>query len=243
MAEQFARSALVFGEEGIARLRKRRVAVFGLGGVGGAAAEALVRGGIGAVDLIDSDIVSLTNLNRQIIATRRTVGMYKTDAARERLLDICPDTDIRTYKVFFTPENQDEFDFSQYDYVIDAIDTVAGKIALAEKAEKSGTRIISCMGAGNKTDICSLAVADIFDTSICPLARTMRRELKKRGIRALKAVFSTEVPVKAHITDGAELQEKGTAGRPAPGSTSFVPPAAGLVMAGEVIKELSGFYG
>lgn len=237
MTEQFSRAALIFGEEGIARLRKSRVAVFGLGGVGGAAAEALVRGGIGAIDLIDSDIICETNLNRQIFATYRTLGMYKADAAKERLLDICPETEINAYKIFFTPENQEEFDFSRYDYVLDAIDTVAGKIALAEKAEQSGTRLISCMGAGNKADSCAFAVADIFETSVCPLARTMRRELKKRGIKALKAVYSAEIPVKMH-----GVKSDGTAVRPVPGSTSFVPPAAGLAMAGEVIKELSGFY-
>ncbi|MGN0729699.1 tRNA threonylcarbamoyladenosine dehydratase [Treponema sp.] len=234
---QFSRSELIFGKDGIERLSRARVAVFGIGGVGGYTVEALARGGIGALDLIDSDTVNLTNLNRQIIATHKTIGMYKVDAAENRIHEINPGIKVKTYKVFYTQDTKALFDFSCYDYVVDAIDTVAGKIALAEQAQEAGTRIISCMGAGNKVDATMLEVADIYKTSVCPLARAVRKILKERGIKKLKVVYSKEIPVKTSPTE----ETKGTSGNPVPGSTSFVPSAAGLIIAGEIIKELSGF--
>lgn len=233
---QFSRSELIFGKEGIEKLNRSKVAVFGIGGVGGYAVEALARGGIGSFDLIDSDKVSLTNINRQIIATYKTIGLYKVDVAKERILEINPLAEVKTHNVFFTQETKETFDFSNYDYIIDAIDTVAGKIALAEEAQKCGTKIISCMGAGNKTDPTQLEVSDIYKTSVCPLARAMRKALKERGIKKLKVVYSKEEPVKIIYDSSAET--KGNAGRPAPGSTSFVPSVAGLIIAGEVIKDL-----
>lgn len=236
---QFSRSELIFGKDGIEKLSRSNVAVFGIGGVGGYAVEALARGGVGSFDLIDSDTVALTNINRQIIATHKTIGLYKVDIAKDRILEINPLAKVRTHKIFFTAETKGAFDFSSYDYIIDAIDTVAGKIALAEEAQKAGTKIISCMGAGNKLDATRLEVADIYKTSVCPLARAMRKALKERGIKKLKVVYSKEEPVK--ITYGSSPETKGNAGRPAPGSTSFVPPAAGLIIAGEVIKDLVKF--
>lgn len=238
MINEFSRIELIFGGESMERLKNARVAVFGIGGVGGHAGEALVRSGIGAIDLTDSDKVSLTNLNRQIIAAHSTIGQYKVDAARERFLDINPDLKIRTYKTFFTPETSGEFDFSLYDYVIDAIDTVTGKIELIMKANEAGTPIISSMGAGNKLDPAAFEVADIYSTSVCPLARVMRSELRKRGIKALKVVYSKEKPLAPSYP---KEQEKGepTAKRP-PGSTAFVPSVAGLIIAGEVVKDICG---
>lgn len=233
---QFSRSELIFGKEGIEKLNRSKVAVFGIGGVGGYAVEALARGGIGSFDLIDSDTVSLTNINRQIIATHKTIGLYKVDVAKERILEVNPLAEVKTHKVFFTQETKETFDFSNYDYIIDAIDTVAGKIALAEEAQKCGTKIISCMGAGNKIDPTQLEVSDIYKTNVCPLARAMRKALKERGIKKLKVVYSKEEPVKIIYDSSAET--KGNAGRPAPGSTSFVPSVAGLIIAGEVIKDL-----
>ena len=234
MNEQFARTRLLLGDEAMERLAAARVAVFGVGGVGGYAVEALARSGIGTLDLIDSDTVALSNLNRQIIATHSTVGMYKVDAAAARIRDINPDAAVNTFPVFYTPETQHLFDFTQYDYVIDAIDTVTGKIALVMNAQAVGTPIICSMGAGNKLDPTAFEVADIYKTSVCPLARVMRRELKKRGVRHLKVVYSKEEPI-APLDSGEELPE---GRRQIPGSTAFVPSVAGLIIAGEVIKDL-----
>ncbi len=220
---QFARTELLVGAEGIEKLKHTRVAVFGIGGVGGYVVEALARSGVGTLDLIDNDRVSLTNLNRQIIATHSTIGEYKVDVAKRRVLDIHPTAVVYTYKTFFLPETAPEFDFSAYDYVVDAIDTVTGKIQLVMEADRSHTPVISCMGAGNKMDPTAFAVADIYQTSVCPLAKVMRHELKNRGIRKLKVVYSKEPPV--------------TKTQP-PGSNAFVPSAAGLIMAGEVVKDL-----
>jgi tRNA A37 threonylcarbamoyladenosine dehydratase len=240
--DPFSRTRMLFGAEGMEKLRRSRVAVFGIGGVGGYAVEALARGGIGALDLIDSDRVCLSNLNRQLHATRSTVGQYKVDVAAERVRDINPDCRGVTHRTFFLPETKDTFDFSQYDYVVDAIDTVAGKLALAEAAQAAGTRIISAMGAGNKTDPTAFRVADISKTSVCPLARVMRMECRKRGIRHLKVVYSTELPMRPveAASDGADPSDgqKNTTRRDIPGSTSFVPSVAGLILAGEVIKDL-----
>lgn len=220
---QFARTELLVGAEGIEKLKNARVAVFGIGGVGGYVVEALARSGVGTLDLIDNDRVSLTNLNRQIIATHSTIGEYKVDVAKRRVLDIFPMAVVYTYRTFFLPETASEFDFAAYDYVVDAIDTVTGKIQLVMEADRANTPVISCMGAGNKMDPTAFAVADIYQTSVCPLAKVMRRELKNRGIRKLKVVYSREVPV--------------TKTQP-PGSNAFVPSTAGLIMAGEVVKDL-----
>lgn len=222
---------MLIGEAAVEKLKRVRVAVFGVGGVGGYAIEALARAGVGAIDLIDNDRVSESNINRQIIALHSTVGRLKTDVMKERLLDINPQMDVRTHNVFFLPENAEEFDFSQYDYVVDAIDTVSGKIALIERAKKANVPVISCMGTGNKTNPSAFLVADIEKTSVCPLARVMRRELKKRGISGVKVVYSTEEP---HEPSGA----KSETGKPVPASISFVPPVAGLLLASAVIKDL-----
>ena len=244
MPDPFARMAILYGSDAMDRLRKTRVAVFGLGGVGGYVVEALARSGIGALDLIDHDRISFSNLNRQIIATNRSLGRYKVEAAEERIHDINPECEVRTYRTFFLPETAGEFDFREYDYVVDAIDTVAGKLALAEAAQAAGTRIISAMGAGNKTDPTAFRVADISKTSVCPLARVMRTECRKRGIRHLKVVYSTELPMRPveAASDGADPSDgqKNTTRRDIPGSTSFVPSVAGLILAGEVIKDLIG---
>ena len=240
MLNEFSRTELIIGKEGLKKLAAARVAVFGIGGVGGNAVEALVRSGVGAVDLIDDDKVCITNINRQLYATLKTVGQYKVDAAAERITEINPNAQVRTYKTFFTPETADGFDFSDYDYIIDAIDTVTGKIELAVRAEAAGVPIISAMGAGNKLDPTAFEVADIYKTSVCPLARVMRRELAKRGIKKLKVVYSKEQP----ITPDSDLEtickeEEGKAGkREIPGSISFVPPVVGLIIAGEVIKDI-----
>lgn len=238
MLDQFSRTELLLGRNGVERLARAHVAVFGLGGVGGYAVEALARSGVGALDLIDSDRVSLTNLNRQILATHRTLGQFKASAARERVLDIAPETVVNARTVFYGPETAGEFDFSQYDYVVDAIDTVTGKLALIQQAQAAGTRIISCMGAGNKLDPTAFRVADIYETSVCPLARVMRKELKKRGVRHLKVVYSQEVPM---ALEGALYQEslEGEVRRQVPGSSAFVPSVAGLILAGEVIKDIA----
>ena len=214
------------------KLRKARVAVFGVGGVGGYIVEALARSGIGALDLIDNDTVALSNINRQIIATHKTIGGYKVDVAKERVAEINPECEVRVYKTFYLPENSDEFDFSQYDYVADAIDTVAGKIALAEAADKAGVPIISAMGAGNKLNPTGFEVADIYKTSVCPLAKVMRKELKKRGVRGLKVVYSKEEPITPSKTDEV------TGKRQTAGSVAFVPSVVGLIMAGEIIKDI-----
>ena len=237
MQEQFSRTQILLGEEAMAKLQNARVAIFGIGGVGGYTAEALARSGIGALDLIDSDTVSVTNINRQLFATHSTVGKLKVEVAKDRLLDIHPDLTIRTHPVFYTPETADSFDFSQYDYIVDAIDTVTGKLCLAERAFAANTPIISCMGAGNKLDGTAFQVADISKTSICPLARVMRKELKKRGINHMKVVFTTEEALKPV---GAEEEAAAIGKRQIPGSTSYIPGIAGLLLAGEVIKDLAG---
>lgn len=235
MKEQFFRTEMLLGAAAMERLQKARVAVFGLGGVGGYVVEALARGGIGELTLVDNDTVSLSNLNRQILATHSTVGMAKTEAARRRVQDINPDCAVRTYNVFYTPETADAFDFREYDYIVDAIDTVTGKLHLVERASAAGTPIISCMGTGNKLDASAFQVADIFKTSMCPLARVMRKELGKRGIKHLKVVYSQEevMTPRGWEEEAAELGK-----RQIPGSVSFVPGAAGLILAGEVLKDI-----
>jgi len=223
--EQFSRTQMLLGQDAVELLNKKRVAIFGIGGVGGYVCEALVRSGIGAFDLIDSDKVSITNLNRQIIATHKTIGMYKVDVMKERMLDINPDVNVEIHRCFFLPENADDFSFQEYDYVVDAVDTVTAKIELILRAKKDGVPIISAMGAGNKLDPSRFKVADIYETTVCLLARVMRRELKKRDIESLKVVYSDEAPIK---TD-ADF----------PGSTAFTPAAMGLIIAGEIVKDLS----
>lgn len=226
----------MLGKEGMERLRASRVAVFGIGGVGGYAVEALARSGVGALDLIDSDRICITNLNRQIIATLNTVGKYKVDAAKERIAAINPEAKIRTFNTFYTPTTAEQFDFSEYDYIIDAIDTVTGKVALVENAHKKGTPIISSMAAGNKLDPTRFEVEDIYKTSVCPLSRVMRYELKKRGIPSLKVVYSKEKPC-IPIGD-KEIFEECPKRNQVPGSNAFVPSVVGLIIAGEVIKDL-----
>ncbi len=252
MLNQFSRTQLLYGEEAMKHLASCRVAVFGIGGVGGYVVEALARSGIGALDLIDDDKVCLTNINRQIIATRKTVGSYKVDVAEERVNDISPDCKVRTYKTFYLPETQDQFNFCEYDYVVDAIDTVTGKLAIVENAKNAGVPVICSMGAGNKINPASFEVADIYETSICPLAKVMRRECKKRGIDSLKVVYSKEPPMKpledmsisckqnCICPPGAE--RKCTERRAIPGSTAFVPSVVGLIIAGEVVNDLSNDY-
>lgn len=227
------------------RLAQCRVAVFGIGGVGGYTAEALARSGIGEIDLIDSDTVSLTNLNRQIIALRSTIGKYKVDVMKERILDINPDIKIHAHKCFYLPETKDEFDFRQYDYVVDAVDTVTAKLQIVEEAYAAGVPVISSMGAGNKLDPTAFQVTDIYKTSVCPLAKVMRRELKKRGIKKLKVVYSQESPVmpsqETLSSYSEEQSETAPKKRSVPGSVAFVPSVAGLILAGEVLKELINF--
>ncbi len=244
MISQFSRTALLFGEEGMQKLAAARVAVFGIGGVGGHTAEALVRSGIGALDIIDNDTVSITNVNRQLFATLDTVGQYKTDAACERLRQLNPECRITAHRLFYLPETADAIDLSRYDYIVDAIDTVSGKIMLAERAAACGVPIISSMGAGNKLDPTAFRVADIFQTSVCPLAKVMRHELKKRGIRRLRVVYSEELPIapdpEALAQVMAEENPDGQAKKRIPGSNAFVPSVVGLIIAGEVIKDLTG---
>ena len=249
MLNQFSRTQLLIGEAAINKLQKSRVAVFGIGGVGGYVCEALVRSGVGAFDLVDDDKVCLTNLNRQIIATRKTVGKYKADVMKERMLDIHPDVDVRIHRCFFLPENADDFPFDEYDYVVDAVDTVTAKIELILRAKAHNVPIISAMGAGNKLDPGRFKIADIYQTSVCPLARVMRRELKKRHVKNLKVVYSDEQPIRpledmsiscrtgCICPPGA--QHKCTERRDIPGSTAFVPAVAGLMIAGEIVKDLS----
>lgn len=249
MLNQFSRTELLFGKEAMEVLEHSRVAVFGIGGVGGYTVEALVRSGVGAIDLIDDDKVCLTNLNRQIIATRKTVGKYKADVMRERILEINPNVDVRVHKCFFLPETKDEFDFRQYSYVVDAVDTVTAKLQLVLEARDAGVPIISSMGAGNKLDPTGFEVADIYQTSVCPLAKVMRRELKKRGIKQLKVVYSKEKPIRpiedmsiscrAHCICPPGAKHKCTERRDIPGSNAFVPSVVGLIIAGEVIKDLT----
>ncbi|MCR5061446.1 MAG: tRNA threonylcarbamoyladenosine dehydratase [Saccharofermentans sp.] len=231
----FARTELLLGKPAMERLSGCRVAVFGIGGVGGYVCEALVRSGIGAFDLIDNDKVCVTNINRQIIATSKTVGRYKTEVMKERMLEINPSVEVNIHNSFFLPENASDFPFTQYDYVVDAIDTVTAKIELIMQCQKAGVPIISSMGAGNKLDASAFRVADIYKTSMDPLAKVMRRELKKRGVKKLKVVYSEEEPVRPQ---GESTESKGTTGRAAPGSTAFVPSVAGLIIAGEVVKDL-----
>lgn len=236
MEDQFSRTALLLGDEAIERLKNSRVAVFGVGGVGGAAVEALARSGIGTLDLCDNDTVALSNLNRQLIALHSTVGEYKVDVAAKRIQDICPDTVVNIHRCFFMPETSDQFDFSKYDYVIDAIDTVTGKIEIIMRAEAAGVPVISAMGAGNKLDPTAFKVADIYKTQVCPLARVMRRELKKRGVKKLKVVYSEEEP----LIPKSSSEDAAPGRRSVPGSLAFVPTVAGFILAGEVIKDLSG---
>lgn len=240
MADQYSRTRLLLGAEAMERLRRARVAVFGLGGVGGYAAEALARSGIGQMDLIDNDTINLTNLNRQILALHSTVGMPKVEAARLRISDIDPTIQVRTFQTFFLPETAGEFDFSQYDYVIDAIDTVTGKLELIAQAKNAGVPIISCMGTGNKLDPTDFRVADISKTSGCALARIMRKECAKRGIKGVKVVYSQELPLEPQTDpkEPPEVPAEGSSRRCLPGSTAFVPGVAGLILAGEVIKDL-----
>ena len=253
MLDQFSRTQLVFGKEAMDKLKGARVAVFGIGGVGGYTVEALARSSVGAIDIIDDDKVCLTNINRQIIATRKTVGKYKVDVAKERIEDINPDCKVTAFKTFYMPETADQFDFTQYDYVVDAIDTVTGKIALIENAKKAGTPIISSMGAGNKVDPTAFEVTDIYKTSVCPLAKVMRYELKRRGIKKLKVVYSKEKPIppvddmaiscRQHCICPPGTARKCTQRRQVPGSTAFVPSVVGLIIAGEVITDITQFKG
>ncbi len=249
--DQFSRTELMFGAQAMEKLRQSRVAVFGIGGVGGFTVEALARSGVGTLDIIDDDRICLTNLNRQIIATHKTVGQYKVDAAEERILGINPHAVVNKHRCFYMPDTADLFDFKQYDYIIDAIDTVTGKIEIIMRAIKAGTPVISAMGAGNKTDPTAFRVADIYDTKVCPLARVMRHELKKRGVDSLKVVYSEEQPIRPledpHISCRQncvcppDTAHSCTARRDIPGSNAFVPSVAGLIIAGEVIKDLIGF--
>lgn len=240
MADQYSRTRLLLGNTGIARLRQARVAVFGLGGVGGYAAEALARAGVGQLDLIDNDTVSLTNLNRQLLALHSTIGEKKVDVAQARIHDIDPTIQVRKYAVFYLPETADSFDFTQYDYVIDAIDTVTGKLGLIAQAKSAGVPVISCMGTGNKLDPTGFRVADISKTSGCALARIMRKECAKRGLKGVKVVYSQELPItpQADPGDSPEPLQEGSSRRSLPGSTPFVPGVAGLILAGEVIRDL-----
>ena len=253
MLNQFSRTQLLLGQDGMDRLANARVAVFGVGGVGGFTVEALARSGVGAIDLIDDDKVCLTNINSQIIALRSTVGKYKVDVAAERLHDINQNIQVNTYKTFYMPDTAHQFDFSQYDYVVDAIDTITGKLELVMQAHKAGTPIICSMGAGNKLDPTAFRVADIYKTSVDPLARVMRHELRKRGIKKLKVVYSEEPPMRP-VDDMASscrtncicppgAEHKCTERRDIPGSNAFVPSVVGLIIAGEVIKDLSGVGG
>ena len=249
MLNQFSRTQLLYGEAAMHKLSTCRVAIFGIGGVGGYVVEALSRSGVGALDIIDDDRICLTNLNRQILAIRKTVGKYKVDIAEERIHEINPDCKVRTYRTFFLPETQDQFNFHEYDYVVDAIDTVTGNIAIIESAKKAGAPVISCMGAGNKVDPTAFKVTDIYETSICPLARVMRRECRKRGIDSLKVVYSKEKPLRPlddmsiscrqHCICPPGTARKCTDRRDIPGSTAFVPSVAGLIIAGEIVNDLT----
>lgn len=248
MLNQFSRTEILLGRDGMECLRNARVAVFGIGGVGGYTVEALARSGIGTLDLIDDDRVCMTNLNRQIFALRSTVGQYKADAAEARLRDISQNVQVHTYKTFYTPETAEQFDFTQYDYVVDAVDTITAKLAMVEQALAAGTPIISAMGAGNKMDASAFQIADIFETSVDPLARVMRHELRKRGSKKLKVVYSREKPLepvedmaiscRSHCICPPGTARKCTQRRAIPGSNAFVPAAAGLMLAGEVVRDL-----
>lgn len=253
MLTQFSRTELLLGAEMMEKLKNSRVAVFGIGGVGGYVCEALVRSGIGSFDLIDDDKVCLTNINRQIIATRKSVGKYKTEVMRERMLDINPDVNVRIHNCFFLPENSDSFPFDEYDYVIDAVDTVSAKIEIIMKCKKENVPVISSMGAGNKIEASAFKVADIYKTKMCPLAKVMRHELKKRGVNKLKVVYSEEKPIRpkedmaiscrTNCICPPGAQHKCTERRDIPGSIAFVPSVAGLIIAGEVVKDITGIKG
>lgn len=242
MINQFSRTELLLGEQAMEQLKHTRVAIFGIGGVGGFVAEALARTGIGTFDLIDNDVVSLTNLNRQIIALHSTVGQLKTEVMQSRILDINPEANVNVHSCFYLPETKDNFDFNQYNYVIDAVDTVTAKISIILEAQKAGVPVISCMGAGNKKDPFQFEIADIYKTSVCPLAKVMRRELKKRGVKQLKVLYSKEMPMKPLTEEAAQkgaAEYRSASARPVPGSLAFVPSAAGLLIASEVIKDLT----
>lgn len=246
MTEQFSRTEILIGSEAMDRLARSRVAVFGVGGVGGYVCEALARSGVGALDLIDNDTVCLSNINRQIIATRKTVGRYKTEVMKERILDINPAAIVRDYQCFFLPENAGQFPFDEYDYVVDAVDTVTAKIEIIMRAQAYHVPVISSMGAGNKLDASAFRVADIYETKVCPLARVMRRELKKRNVEHLKVVYSEEEPIKPaeagerrEEIHSTEEENTGEQRRAIPGSVAFVPSVAGLIIAGEVVKDLA----
>ena len=229
MKEEFTRTAMLIGEKSVEKLSTVHIAVFGIGGVGGYVTEALARCGVGKFDLIDNDTVNITNINRQIIATHNSLGQYKADAAKDRILSINPKAEVRVFRTFYLPENSEDFDFAVYDYVVDAVDTVTAKIELIVNSKKAGVPVISCMGTGNKLDPTQFEIDDIYNTSVCPLARVMRHELRKRGIDKLKVLYSKEEPIKS---------DKSIASKPVPASISFVPPVAGLIIAGEVIKDL-----
>ena len=237
MVDKFGRTRILLGDEAMERLNKARVAVFGIGGVGGHVVEALVRSGIGCIDIIDKDTVSVTNINRQLIATTKTVGMDKVDVMKERILEINPEVKVNAHKCFYLPKTKDLFDFNEYDYIVDAVDTVTAKIMLVMQANEANTPIISSMGAGNKLDPTAFEVADIYKTSVCPLAKVMRKELKKRGVKKLKVVYSKEEPIKAQAF--IENDDEVSAKRATPGSIAFVPSVVGLIIAGEVIKDLA----
>lgn len=239
MLNQFSRTELLLGQDGVEKLKNSRVAVFGIGGVGGFTVEALARAGVGTLDIIDDDDVALTNINRQIIATHSTIGMAKVDVAEKRIKDINPDCVVNKYKCFYLPDTADQFDFSKYDYVVDAIDTVKGKIGIVMQAKESNTPVISSMGAGNKLDPTKFEVSDISKTSVCPLAKVMRVELRKRGVNHLKVVYSKEEAVTPIPNEDVEKELAGTQRRSLPGSISFVPSVVGLIIAGEVIKDLA----
>ena len=235
MSERFSRTEALLGKEAMEKLQRARVAIFGVGGVGGYVCEALVRSGVGEIDLVDNDTVSESNINRQIVATEKTVGRKKTEVMKERAEEINPDVKARVWNMFFLPENAETFPFEEYDYVVDAVDTVAAKIALAEQAKKNGVKIISSMGAGNKLDPTAFKVADVYDTKVCPLAKVMRRELKKRGIERLKVVYSEEEPLPVNL----ERAENADRRKAVPGSIAFIPSVVGLIIASEVIKDLT----
>lgn len=249
MQNQFSRTQLILGKTSMEKLADARVAVFGVGGVGGYVVEGLARSGVGHFDLIDDDKICMTNINRQIIATMKTIGQYKVDTMRERILDINPKAEVTVHKCFYLPENSSDFDFTRYSYVVDAVDTVTAKIEIIMQAQTCGVPVISCMGAGNKIDPTQFQVADIYKTTMCPLAKVMRRELKKRGVKKLKVVYSTEkslrpiddetISCRSHCVCPPGTERKCTERRDIPGSTSFVPPVAGLIIAGEVIKDLT----
>lgn len=250
MLNQFSRTELLLGREALERLERTHVAIFGIGGVGGYVAEALVRSGVGSFTLVDDDKICLTNLNRQIIATRQTIGKYKTEVMKERILSINPQAQVNVYNCFFLPENAGDFDFTSYDYVVDAVDTVTAKLQIIMQAKEAGVPVISCMGVGNKLNPTELCIEDIYKTSVCPLAKVMRRELKKRGVKKLKVLYSREEAMKpvvdtqnscrTHCVCPPGTQRTCTVRRAIPGSTSFVPSAAGLIIASEVVKDLTG---